>query len=139
MYYSKELSMKAFSVFITMVVAAAIGLSVSGPVEAKRGHNKHDRYERHYDRHDRYEHGDRYARHGRSYIAARDIIYIRGIPYHRYNRIPVYVERNRYGHPVSYYVMQEYRDYERHDDYVQYDDYRYRDDRDGITIVYRNR
>jgi hypothetical protein len=127
--------MKAFSVFVTMAVAAAIGLSVSGPAEAKRGHNKHDRYERHYDRYDN--HG-RSSRHHRSYIAARDIIYIRGIPYHRYNRIPVYVERNRYGHPISYYVIQEYRDYDRYD-YVHHDDYRYRDDRDGITIVYRNR
>jgi hypothetical protein len=125
--------MKAFTVFIAIATAAIIGLSVSSPVEAKRGHNKHDRYERHYDRDDRYEYGDRYARHGRSYIAARDIIYVHGIPYHRYHRIPVYVERNRYGHPISYYVMQEYRDYNHHDDY------RYRDDRDGITIVYRNR
>jgi hypothetical protein len=135
MFYPKELSMRAFPLVVTMAVAAAMSLSVSGSAEAKRGHNKHDRYERH---HDRYEHDDSSARHGRSYIAARDIIYIRGIPYHRYNRIPVYVERNRYGRPISYYVIQEYRDYERHD-YVQHDDYRYRDDQDGITIVYRNR
>lgn len=112
--------------FILGVAAVAVmAFATSSPAEAR----KHDK-------------------HGRIYIAQHDVIYLRGSPYYRHHRAPVYVVRDRYGYPVSYYILNHDRydddDYAyRHRDYRHYDNrdrYSYRDrDRDGITIIYRNR
>jgi hypothetical protein len=119
-------------------LTAAAGLALSQPVEAKR-HDKHYKYEKH---------GNRYYSPSRVYLSSRDVIYLHGIPSHRYTRAPVYIVRNRYGDPISYYVINQYRDryYDDHyDDYSyryrdnRYDDryrYQYRD-RDGLTVIYR--
>jgi hypothetical protein len=125
------MNIKQLILLSSLSLSAVIGLGVSQSVEAKHG--------RHYDRHDWHE---RHGNHGRVYISARDIIYIRGMPYHRYHRTPVYIVRDRYGYPVSYYVFDQYSDYD--DDYYRDGRYRYHDygryiDRDGITIIYRNR
>jgi hypothetical protein len=105
---------------------ALLALAASAPAEAKK-HHKHDRI----------------------YIAQHDVIYLRGAPYHRHHRAPVYVVRDRYGYPLSYYIVNNDRYYDddyayRHRDYYRHHDnryrYSYRDrDRDGITIIYRNR
>lgn len=86
------------------------------------------------------------ARHQRIYISAHDVIYIRGVAHHRHHRAPIHVVRDRRGYPVSYYFVDARRDrYDyRHGNRQHHrDDYRYRnrdryDDREGITIIYRN-
>jgi hypothetical protein len=116
------------------------GLAFSQPAEAKRhhgGHDKHHKYEK-YEKH-----GNRHYSPSRVYLSSRDVIYLHGIPSHRYTRAPVYVVRNRYGDPISYYVINQYDDH--YDNYSyryrdnRYDDryrYEYRD-RDGLTVIYR--
>jgi hypothetical protein len=111
---------------IIAIFAIVAGLSASQPAEAKRHHGGHEKHDND----------------GRVYLSSRDVIYVHGLPCHRYSRAPVYVIRNRYGDPISYYVMNEYRD--DYDDERYYEDrypyrgnrYRYHD-RNGITIIYR--
>lgn len=117
--------MKNILLGLSMAAVSLGGLAAGNTAEA-RDHRYHDRaYDRGYER---------------VYVSPRQVVYIRGTPYHRNRNIALHVVRNRYGDPVSYYFVNG----NRHDrnDYRRYDR-RHRGidrfhDRDNVTIIYRN-